>query len=502
MGCPNRRESDQADPCVSDALLIATMCIIGLPVDVHVRDGSVYSGIFHTAYGDKEYGVVLKQAKLTKKGNCNVNVSVGSMVETLIIFSSDLVQVVAKGVLHPAEGINCKLTDCNVEAAVTNGSSEVSVKEAKQSEIFSGDRQITEQSRQIGDVLALVPEGQCKQKLGCQGKKSRLVYVILYAVYAVGSFHTEVRPLEGGYLSTKILPNGGCLEPTPALGKLANGFCDRPASADSTSASGASSGVSVASDPVSRHNSLTTSSDVPSPQSSESSKSSKEFKLNPGAKIFCPSFASSASAPSPAVPALGGMAYMPSSSPILPIPAPQPEVSIGPFAPRPSVPAKISPFSNLIAGNGGNNSQFSHPIVGHMGSRTPPLRYAGQYHTIPTGPAYVPPNSPPLMVGRLGQQLVYVQPVAHDLLQSTGGMSQMPVRPLIGPHQVQYPKHQGNAVVSGQGMPICMPPPFVGGGVQQPFTMPGHIPLLPPPIPANRHIPVPSSNALFATKFP
>ncbi|CAI0437184.1 unnamed protein product [Linum tenue] len=470
MGCPNRRESDQADPCVSDALLIATMCIIGLPVDVHVRDGSVYSGIFHTAYGDKEYGVVLKQAKLTKKGNCNVNVSVGSMVETLIIFSSDLVQVVAKGVLHPAEGINCKLTDCNVEAAVTNGSSEVSVKEAKQSEIFSGDRQITEQSRQIGDVLALVPEGQCKQKLGCQGKKSG--DEIQCSATALGSFHTEVRPLEGGYLSTKILPNGGCLEPTPAL------------------------------DPVSRHNSLTTSSDVPSPQSSESSKSSKEFKLNPGAKIFCPSFASSASAPSPAVPALGGMAYMPSSSPILPIPAPQPEVSIGPFAPRPSVPAKISPFSNLIAGNGGNNSQFSHPIVGHMGSRTPPLRYAGQYHTIPTGPAYVPPNSPPLMVGRLGQQLVYVQPVAHDLLQSTGGMSQMPVRPLIGPHQVQYPKHQGNAVVSGQGMPICMPPPFVGGGVQQPFTMPGHIPLLPPPIPANRHIPVPSSNALFATKFP
>ncbi|CAI0436433.1 unnamed protein product [Linum tenue] len=463
MGCPNRRESDQADPCVSDALLIATMCIIGLPVDVHVRDGSVYSGIFHTAYGDKEYGVVLKQAKLTKKGNCNVNVSVGSMVETLIIFSSDLVQVVAKGVLHPAEGINCKLTDCNVEAAVTNDSSEVSVKEAKQSEIFSGDRQITEQSRQIGDVLALVPEGQCKQKLGFQGKKSG--DEIQCSATALGSFHTEVRPLEGGYLSTKILPNGGCLEPTPALGKLANGFCDRPASADSTSASG-------------------------------------EFKLNPGAKIFCPSFASSASAPSPAVPALGGMAYMPSSSPILPIPAPQPEVSIGPFAPRPSVPAKISPFSNLIAGNGGNNSQFSHPIVGHMGSRTPPLRYAGQYHTIPTGPAYVPPNSPPLMVGRLGQQLVYVQPVAHDLLQSTGGMSQMPVRPLIGPHQVQYPKHQGNAVVSGQGMPICMPPPFVGGGVQQPFTMPGHIPLLPPPIPANRHIPVPSSNALFATKFP
>lgn len=42
---------------VSDAVLIATMCIIGMPVDVHARDGSVYSGIFYTACVDRDYGI-------------------------------------------------------------------------------------------------------------------------------------------------------------------------------------------------------------------------------------------------------------------------------------------------------------------------------------------------------------------------------------------------------------------------------------------------------------
>lgn len=42
---------------LSEALLFATMCIIGLPVDVYVKDGSVYSGIFYTASVEKDYGM-------------------------------------------------------------------------------------------------------------------------------------------------------------------------------------------------------------------------------------------------------------------------------------------------------------------------------------------------------------------------------------------------------------------------------------------------------------
>lgn len=41
-------------------------------------------------------GIVLKNAKMTKKGKCNANVAIGVVVETLVILSDDLVQVVAK----------------------------------------------------------------------------------------------------------------------------------------------------------------------------------------------------------------------------------------------------------------------------------------------------------------------------------------------------------------------------------------------------------------------
>ncbi|KAI4308018.1 hypothetical protein L6164_031137 [Bauhinia variegata] len=59
MGCRNREffsEDETSSPSPCEALLFATMCIIGLPVDVHVKDGSVYSGIFHTASVDRDYG--------------------------------------------------------------------------------------------------------------------------------------------------------------------------------------------------------------------------------------------------------------------------------------------------------------------------------------------------------------------------------------------------------------------------------------------------------------
>lgn len=58
MGYKNRTELEiNNSSSSSEALLFATMCIIGLPVDVHVKDGSVYSGIFYTASVEKDYGV-------------------------------------------------------------------------------------------------------------------------------------------------------------------------------------------------------------------------------------------------------------------------------------------------------------------------------------------------------------------------------------------------------------------------------------------------------------
>jgi len=40
----------------SSVLIAATMCIIGLQVHVHVKDGSVFSGIFFTASVDNGFG--------------------------------------------------------------------------------------------------------------------------------------------------------------------------------------------------------------------------------------------------------------------------------------------------------------------------------------------------------------------------------------------------------------------------------------------------------------
>lgn len=57
MGYKNRAEAE-TEACLNEALLFATMRIIGRPVDVHIRDGSVYSGTFHTASFDKENGEV------------------------------------------------------------------------------------------------------------------------------------------------------------------------------------------------------------------------------------------------------------------------------------------------------------------------------------------------------------------------------------------------------------------------------------------------------------
>ena len=41
----------------SDTLLCLTACLIGQLVEVQVKNGSVYSGIFHTANAEKDYGL-------------------------------------------------------------------------------------------------------------------------------------------------------------------------------------------------------------------------------------------------------------------------------------------------------------------------------------------------------------------------------------------------------------------------------------------------------------
>ncbi|XP_034912817.1 uncharacterized protein [Populus alba] len=561
MGYKNRAEAE-TEACLNETLLFATMCIIGLPVDVHIRDGSVYSGTFHTASFDKENGVVLKEARLTKKGKSDANVANGSVIEALVILSTDIVQVVAKGVLFPADGVTGNLSGGNVEAALTNApSSEIVASEAKKSNKFTVDKKKSNHNsrssvknkngtshglmltkagkdpegrkmppnqigktmefehgerdglhipkreassgdsvngRQTRDDRSQEEQGHYKQKFDFQTEKSADE---VHSPNAIRPHDSEAKPIAEGRVTVKLLPNLISCNPDGDLMKPDSQYCGRPVSAGTTSPNSVCASVSTASNPrvdvpsESHCSSSANSTDVASPQVSESNRSSKAFKLNPGAKIFSPSFSNPTSANAPAVPTVASMAYIPSNSPVVPVAAVQPEVGI-PCAPRSSVPAKFPPYSNLTSVNGGSGSQFSQPVAGHVGTRVQSLRYAGQYHAVQAAPSYAQPNSQSVMVGRMGQ-LVYVQPVYHDSVP-IAPISTISARPLLTPHQVQYAKHQGGA--AGQTLQLCVTPPFVGG--QQPFLEPSHIPYLQPPIPAIRPIPVPGSNTLFGTKFP
>ncbi|PPR94369.1 hypothetical protein GOBAR_AA26300 [Gossypium barbadense] len=119
MELKNRVEEENC--LMNEALLLATMYILGLPGDVHLTDGSVYSGIFHTAAVEKEFGgfcfFFFWKAKLSKKGRCATNIANGSVLETLVILAGDLVQVVAKGVPLPFDGFAGNITHGNEEAA-------------------------------------------------------------------------------------------------------------------------------------------------------------------------------------------------------------------------------------------------------------------------------------------------------------------------------------------------------------------------------------------------
>ncbi|KAJ6727913.1 ATAXIN 2-RELATED [Salix koriyanagi] len=521
------------------------MRIIGRPVDVHIRDGSVYSGTFHTASFDKENGVVLKEARLTKKGKSGANLANGSVIETLIILSTDIVQVVAKGVLFPTDGITGNISGGNVEAAVTNApSSEVVAIEAKKSNKFTVEKKIFNHNsrsivknkngnshglmptkagkgpegrkmppNQIGKTMAFdhgerdgvhIPkreassgdsvngrqtrddgsqgeQGQYKQNFDFQTVKSADEVHSPNSI--TGPHDSEAKPLAEGQVAVKLLSNAVSCNPDSDLTKPDSQYCGRPASGGTTSPSSVCAGVSTPSNPMldapsePHCSSSENSTGVVSPQISESNRSSKAFKLNPGAKNFSPSFSNPSSVNAATVPIVASMAYIPSNSPVVPVASVQPELGI-PFAPRSSVPAKFPPYSNLTAVNGGNGPQFSQPVAGHMETRMQPLRHAGQYHAVQAASSYAPPNSQSVMVRRLGH-VVYVQPVTHDMVPSPAAISTVSARPLLTPYQVQYPKHQGGA--AGQTMQFCVAPSFVSG--QQPFAVPSHIPFLQPPIP-------------------
>ncbi|KAK4269111.1 hypothetical protein QN277_022311 [Acacia crassicarpa] len=86
-----------------DRLLYIATCLIGQQVEVHVKSGSIYSGIFHAPKTDKDFGIILKMPRLMKDNSIRgkrsgVEFASQAPPKTLIISGKDLVQIMAKDV--------------------------------------------------------------------------------------------------------------------------------------------------------------------------------------------------------------------------------------------------------------------------------------------------------------------------------------------------------------------------------------------------------------------
>ncbi|XP_061365138.1 polyadenylate-binding protein-interacting protein 3-like isoform X2 [Gastrolobium bilobum] len=93
-----------------DRLVYVTTCLIGHQVEVQVKNGSIYSGIFHATNADKDFGIILKMARLTKDGSLRGQKSAAEFVskapsKILIIPAKELVQVIAQGVAVTRDGL-------------------------------------------------------------------------------------------------------------------------------------------------------------------------------------------------------------------------------------------------------------------------------------------------------------------------------------------------------------------------------------------------------------
>ncbi|GKV39575.1 hypothetical protein SLEP1_g47332 [Rubroshorea leprosula] len=57
VGCPSH-----------DRLVYLVTCLIGHPVEVHVKNGSIFTGIFHATDAEKDFGIILIMALWIKDG--------------------------------------------------------------------------------------------------------------------------------------------------------------------------------------------------------------------------------------------------------------------------------------------------------------------------------------------------------------------------------------------------------------------------------------------------
>ncbi|KAG6606702.1 Polyadenylate-binding protein-interacting protein 4, partial [Cucurbita argyrosperma subsp. sororia] len=106
-----------------DRLVYLTTCFVGQHVDVQVKNGSMYSGIFHSTNAEKDFGIILKMAHLTKDTSSRGQKPIGdSLIQapsrTLVIPAKELVQVIAKDVTVTKDGLSNEVHNENQELLI------------------------------------------------------------------------------------------------------------------------------------------------------------------------------------------------------------------------------------------------------------------------------------------------------------------------------------------------------------------------------------------------
>ncbi|RRT71117.1 hypothetical protein B296_00026969 [Ensete ventricosum] len=84
-----------------DRLIYVLTCLVGHHVEVHVKNGSIISGIFHATNADGDFEIVLKMAQVIKDGSVRERKSDHDTIkkpQPMVIPARELVQVLAKDV--------------------------------------------------------------------------------------------------------------------------------------------------------------------------------------------------------------------------------------------------------------------------------------------------------------------------------------------------------------------------------------------------------------------
>ncbi|XP_062183934.1 uncharacterized protein LOC133887930 isoform X2 [Phragmites australis] len=425
-----------AVPSFGEALLLATVCMVGLHVEVQVRDGSAYAGVLHTACVDGGYGVVLKKAKKIANGKGYANLSLGAFVDTLVVHPDDLVQVIAKDLSLPIKGV-CRTLDCNVVTA--SGSLKPQTSHANDPKMSK-----TENISPLQQVEKRVKAGQESDTSVKKNARTR------------GS-------VTSGSSSTGHV--GPCFSMNGVSSSATGGHKVDVNTSSAVAAPMVTSDIKASQPANNSATKIVTSSKT----------TAKEFKLNPCAKVFSPSFASSRQVIAAAPPVNSNYISHSSTEVTMGIP-----VYESKSAPGGSYLSNKVHYNNLSPANYAISPQYVQSIVGHNAARLDPARVGTPYHPMQ------------VMAGKFSP-LVYVHPVSQDAMHETAVITQGWSRPvLLNSYQASLQKFRGNA-------PVYVAPPVMATG-NLPLVVPSPAPLV-QPFQAIHPVMVPAANSMVPGKY-